>query len=85
MRNIPFSVITQTAGNDNFAGKSQSITFQPGETGPMLVEIDLVDVPEPTEVFTVSLSTSAAAVTLGQPATVNIIDNDGKFLFLLNI
>ena len=64
MRNMPFSVITQTTttGNDYFAGKSQNITFQPGETGPKLVEIDLVDVPEPKKVFTVSLSTSAAVL-----------------------
>lgn len=79
---VCFSVTTYplTTGNDDFTAKTQSITFQPGETGPKLIEIGLVDdiLVEPTEAFTVSLGASAAQVTLGHAATVNIVDNDGK-------
>ena len=72
-----------TAGNDDFTAKTQSITFQPGETGPKLIEVDLVDdaLVEPTEAFTVFLGTSATQVTLGEAVTINIIDNDGKVFF----
>ena len=77
-----FSVTTHpsTAGLDDFvAVRKKNITFQPGERGPKSIEIELVDdfVDEPTEAFTISL-TSSAPMTLGEPAVVNIIDNDGK-------
>ena len=55
------------------------MTFQPGESGPKVVEFDLIDDDdvEPTESFTVSLSSSSRA-TLGGPSTVNIQDDDGN-------
>ena len=70
-----------SAGNDDFVPKTHNITFQPRETGPKLIEIDIVDDPivEPPETFKVSLSTSATSVTVGKPAIVNISDNDGKY------
>lgn len=73
------TTFTSTAGNNDFVGVTDSITFQPGESGPKSVKIELIDdlILEPTEVFTVSL-TSSPLVTLGHPATVKIIDNDGK-------
>ena len=70
-------------GKDDFVPKTRSITFQPGETGPKLIDVDIVDnsIVEPTESFKVLLSTSAPAVTVGEPAIVNIIDDDGKLLY----
>ena len=55
------------------------MTFQPGESGPKVVEFELIDDDdvEPTESFTVSLSSSSRA-TLGGPSTVNIQDDDGN-------
>ena len=77
-----FSVATipSTAGENDFFEVNESITFQTGEIGPKLFPIELVDdlEVEPTETFIVSL-TSSAPVKLGQPATVNILDNDGKY------
>lgn len=68
-----------TAGKDDFIAVRKSIPFQPGEKGPKSIEIELIDdlLDEPTEVFTISFS-SSSVVTLGPPASVNIIDNDGK-------
>ena len=57
------------------------MTFQPGETGPKEVEIDLFDdsLVEATESFNVRLvSTTNPAIQLGDPSSVNILDNDGK-------
>lgn len=74
-------MITQpsTAGKDDFVALTKSITFQTGEKGPKSVKIELIDdiLDEPTEVFNISL-TSSEGVALGQVASVNIIDNDGK-------
>ena len=66
-----------TADEDDFDATAKDVTFQPGETGPKFVNIDLTDDPddEPTENFTVSLS-SNSRVILGGPSTVNIRDND---------
>ena len=57
----------------------KNVTFQPGESGPKFVDIDLVDDRnvEPTETFTVSLSSKSRAV-LGKPSDVNIQDDDGN-------
>ena len=77
-----FSFNTQfgTAGEADFTAVSRSVTLQPGQSGPLLVEIDVTDDTqvESTESFQVSLSDPSYAVEIGQPATVNIIDNDGN-------
>ena len=68
-----------SAGEDDYNNAVKVVTFQPGETGPKFVDIDLVDdsVDEPTEKFTVILS-SDSRVILGRPSTVNIEDDDGN-------
>ena len=73
-----------TADEDDFDSTPKDVTFQPGETGPKYVNIDLVDDTdyEPTEKFTVSLS-SNSRVVLGGPSTVNIQDDDRKYLSFL--
>jgi hypothetical protein len=55
------------------------VTFQPGETRKQ-IEIEVVDDlnVEPTESFVLSLASSSFAI-LGEPSSVNIIDNDGKY------
>ena len=55
------------------------MTFQPGETRKQ-IEIEVVDdlKVEPTESFVLSLASSSSAI-LGEPSSVNIIDNDGKY------
>lgn len=74
------ATIPSTAGESDFFEVNESITFQTEEIGPKLFPIELVDdlEVESTETFIVSL-TSSAPVKLGQPATVNILDNDGKY------
>ena len=70
-----------TAGGKDFVPKEFDIEFAPGETGPKSVEIDVLndDILENKEAFTVSLvSSSVPAVKLGQPSSVEILDNDGK-------
>lgn len=74
-----------TATEADFVPKEFELTFAPGETGPKSVEIDVLndDLLENTEPFTVSLiSSSVPAVKLGDPSTVNILDDDGKFALL---
>lgn len=68
-----------TAGNDDFFATVQNVTFQPGETRKQ-IEIEVVDDQwvEPTESFVLSLASSSPAI-LGEPSSVNIIDNDGKY------
>ena len=68
----------KTAGDDDFEPTTVDVTFQPGETGPKSIPINIVDddVVEPTEEFTVTLSSSSPGVTVGEPATVFIKDND---------
>ena len=70
-----------TAGSSDFDGEPQSITFQPGETGPKSIDIDLVDdqLLEDTESFTVFLTSPNPTVKTGKPATVRILDNEGDF------
>lgn len=80
---ITFFSITpnsDTAGKEDFDGAVKEVTFQPGEHGPRVVEIGLIDdfVDEPTEKFTVSLSSDSRAI-LGGPSSVNIIDDDGNY------
>ena len=61
------------------------ITFEPGETEKW-VEIDITDdnLLEPTESFGISLvSSSVEAVKLGNPSSVNIFDNDGKYVLII--
>ena len=82
---LHFSVTTSpsTATSDDFNEKVQDVTFNPGETGPIPIDIQVVDddLVEPTEQFNVSLvSSSIPAVKLGQPAVVNISDNDGRYV-----
>ncbi|XP_028398895.1 uncharacterized protein LOC114521039 isoform X22 [Dendronephthya gigantea] len=68
----------KTAGNKDYDPQPVDITFQPGETGPKRIPINLVDddVAEPNEEFTITLSSSSPGVTVGEPATVVIKDND---------
>ena len=72
-----------TADDKDFIPVSKVVTFQVGETENKIVEIGLIDddVIEPTEEFTVRLS-SATRVALGPPATVRIQDNDGRCGFM---
>ena len=75
-----------TASGEDFVSRTVDVTFQPGETGPKEVEFEIVDDPliENTESFEVSVvSSSVPAITSGAPATVNILDNDGKQFFKL--
>ena len=76
-----FSINTRrgTAGGQDFDGAVKDVTFQPGEFGPKSVDISLVDdrIVEPTETFTVFLSSNSGAV-LGEPSAVKIEDDDGK-------
>ena len=70
-----------SASAQDFVEKKVDVTFEAGETGPKFVEFDIVDdkIVENTESFEVSLvSSSLSAVKLGEPATVNILDNDGR-------
>jgi hypothetical protein len=71
-----------TADDEDFIPVSKFVTFQPGER-KKIVGIDLVDddVVEPTEEFTVRLS-SSTPFAFGSPATVRIADNDGKPVIL---
>ena len=83
-----FRVATEplTAGHKDFVPKTVDFTFNPGETIPKRLVIDIIDdgLVEPTEEFKVKLiSSSIPAVKLGEPASVNIHvrDNDGKKCF----
>ena len=70
-----------TAGAQDFVPKEFDVTFAPGETGPKSIEIGVLDDDslENAEEFQVSLiSSSVPAVKLGQPSSVNIVDNDGN-------
>lgn len=73
----------KTAGDDDFGPKTIDVTFGPGDTGPKSIPINIIDDDdvETTEEFTVSLSSSSPGVTVGEPATVLIKDNDksGRF------
>jgi hypothetical protein len=84
-----FSFNTQfgTAGASDFTEKSQRITFQPGQSGPIAVEIEIEDDTqiESTEAFQVTISDPSYTVGMGGPATVNILDNDGKALMSRNM
>lgn len=58
-----------------------NVTFQPGEKGPKSVTFGIVDdrLVESQENFYVSFVSSLSdAVKLGDPAVININDNDGK-------
>ena len=67
-----------TADSDDFIATVQNVTFQLGETQKQ-IEIELVDDQrvEDTESFILSLA-SSSPVILGEPSSVNIIDDDGK-------
>ena len=73
-----------TASVDDFVEKTQNVTFYPGETGPMSIPIDIIDdkIVEETERFIVFLSSKSPATTVGKPAFVNIIDNDGNLYII---
>ncbi|CAB4015099.1 T9SS type B sorting domain-containing [Paramuricea clavata] len=82
---VSFTTNAGTAGEDDFDAKTMDITFEPGETEKW-VEIDITDdnLLEPTESFGVSLvSSSVEAVKLGNPSSVNILDNDGKYVLII--
>ena len=82
-----FSLATSpgSAEDEDFVGKKVDVKFEPGETGPKQVEIDIVDDDkvEKTESFEVSMTSSVPAVKLGDPAIVNILDNDGTVWFVI--
>lgn len=77
-----FSITPQrdTADEEDFDNSVKHVTFQPGEIGPKLVTVGLVDdnVDEPTEKFVVSLSSDGPAI-LGDPSSVYIEDDDGNY------
>ena len=77
-----------TAGDDDFSAKTVDVTFQPGETGPKPIPISIIDddVVESKEEFTVTISSPSPGVTVGEPATVIIKDNDkaGKLFGVCN-
>lgn len=79
-RIVPNSVKSDTAGEADFDTAVKEVTFQPGETGPRYVSIGVVNDPddEPTEKFTVSLSSDSPAI-LGGPSSVIIQDDDGNY------
>ncbi|XP_046846522.1 uncharacterized protein LOC124440254 isoform X2 [Xenia sp. Carnegie-2017] len=70
-----------TASTDDFVGIDKEITFQPGEIGPKVVQINLVNDrhDEPTEEFRVSLA-SNSRVILGNSSKVKILDDDGELV-----
>jgi hypothetical protein len=72
-----------TADKNDFDSTVEDVTFQPGETGPKLVEIRLVDdsVDESREKFTVFLSSNSSAI-MGGPSSVNIEDDDGYYFLM---
>ena len=78
-----FSITPQpgSANSEDFDGAVKDVIFKPGESGPKFVDINLIDDRnvEPTEKFTVSLSSKSSAV-LGEPSDVNIEDDDGKYV-----
>ena len=83
MLHLHFRLATSpaTASGEDFVSKTVDVTFEPGETGPKQVEFEIVDdkLVENTESFIVSVvSSSVPAITSGEPATVNIRDNDGN-------
>ena len=67
-----------TADDVDFTAKTIDVTFEPGEIGPKPIPIDIIDddAVESREEFTVSMSSSSPGVTVGEPATVVIKDND---------
>jgi hypothetical protein len=67
----------KTAGDDDFVPQTVDVTFQPGETGPKSIPINIIDddVVESKEEFIVTMSSSSPGVTVGEPATVIIKDN----------
>ena len=73
-----------TAGNEDFAPNPVEIVFQPGESGPKPVILDVIDDDEieASERFIVSLSSSSPGVTVGPPANVIIEDDDGNICHL---
>ena len=70
-----------TAGVHDFVEKVHNVTFYPGETEPKSIPVDIIDdkTAEQTERFIVSLSSNSPATRVGQPAFVDIIDNDGNY------
>lgn len=71
------------AGVADFPAVTKNITFQPGQTGPIAVQIDINDdvQVESTEAFQVVLSNPSYKVEVGKPAAVNIMDDDGTVNF----
>ncbi len=71
---------TASAGlNNDYVATSGTLTFNPGETSKDIV-VSIVNnaAPEPTETFSIVLSSPTGAFTLGSPSTfvVTILDND---------
>ena len=77
-----FTTTEGTAGKDDFVSKTVNATFEALGQETKWIEIDITDddLLERTESFGVSLvSSSVKAVKLGEPSTVNVLDNDGNW------
>lgn len=81
IRNIFYSLQTSpnTASLSDYSKISVPVTFLPGESGPKYVEINITDdeLLEDKEKFTVFLTSNVPRVSVGRPASVEIIDNEG--------
>ena len=68
-----------TAEDDDFVEKIHNVTFFPGDTKPKSIPVDIIDdkLVEQKERFVVSLASYSPATSVGKPAFVDIIDNDG--------
>ena len=68
-----------TANASDFVEKIQNVTFYPGDTEPKSIIVDIIDdkLVEQTERFVVFLSSDSPATAVGNPAFVEIMDNDG--------
>ena len=85
---ILFSITPRrgTAGDDDFDSAVKDVTFQPGHIGPKFVEILVIEdfLDEPTEKFTVVLSSNSRAI-LGGPSVVKILEDDDGNGFIFHI
>ena len=70
----------ETANSSDFMETTEDFFFIPGDTGQKSATIEIIDdqEKEPTEKFSVFLSSESPVVTVGKPVTVSIIDNDGR-------
>ena len=76
------TTVPGTAGiGADFASRTEQLIFSPGNAGPKILRIPLVDNnrTEDDEEFSVLLSTADPDVNIiNSPATVRIVDDDGR-------